>query len=190
MKLVTRVGLIAVVFAGLLVSGCVRKAPRRIDPAGLIPPPPPRDFDVNPLPGGDKGWGNVPDGLAPVPGTTVVPITARWADVVVYFAYDSSAIGPAERPKLETLSKHLNEHSNYSVVVEGHCDDRGSDEYNRALGESRAIAVRDYLANLGIEGNRLQTLSYGEERPVLANAKTEQQHQKNRRAEFIIGIRR
>ncbi|MBT4821473.1 MAG: OmpA family protein, partial [Lentisphaerae bacterium] len=120
---------------------------------------------------------------------TIEQTTERWADVVVFFAYDSAAIGPAERPKLDGLGKHLLEHPTYSVVVEGHCDERGSDEYNRALGECRALVVRDYLISLGIEGTRLETISYGEERPRKVGAEGEGGHQENRRAEFVIGIR-
>lgn len=120
---------------------------------------------------------------------TIQPVDARWSNVVVYFAYDSAAIGPAERPKLETLSRHLKEHPNYSVVIEGHCDERGSDEYNRALGETRALVVRDYLMSLGIDGGRMETVSYGEDRPVAPNAQSESEHQQNRRAEFVIGVR-
>ncbi|MBN2450710.1 MAG: OmpA family protein [Lentisphaeria bacterium] len=136
------------------------------------------------------GWTATDQPLTDGSGGGIVPTQERWASVVVYFAYDSAAIGPAERPKLETLAGHLKEYANYAVIVEGHCDDRGSDEYNRALGEQRALVVRDYLMSLGITGDRLETVSYGEERPAVPNATSESQHGRNRRAEFVIGTRR
>lgn len=114
----------------------------------------------------------------------------RWEGVVVYFAYDRSTIGSGERAKIETLADYMKERPNTYVIIEGHCDVRGSEEYNRALGERRALSVRDYLVSLGIRADRIQTVSYGEERPVIPNATTEAQHARNRRAEFIIGTRR
>ncbi len=128
--------------------------------------------------------------VQPRPGSIVPIKDLRWKGVVVYFAYDSSAVGTAERPKLEALANYLKAHPAYSVLVEGHCDQRGSEEYNRALGERRALAVKDYLVGLGIDPSRIDTISYGEDRPVIANPKTEADYQKNRRAEFVIGIRR
>ena len=114
----------------------------------------------------------------------------RWEGVAVYFAYDRATIGASQRPKIEALADYLKEHPDYYVVVEGHCDERGSDEYNRALGERRALVVRDYLANLGISDDRIETVSYGEERPAVPDATTEKQHALNRRAEFLIGTGR
>jgi peptidoglycan-associated lipoprotein len=136
------------------------------------------------------GWSEL-DKKLPPRGNEIVPVhDARWEGVVVYFAFDSAAIGDAEKPKLETLAKYLKESDSYAIQVEGHCDDRGSDEYNRGLGERRALAVREYLANLGIADTRIDTIGYGEERPAVPNAATEEQHAKNRRAEFVIGIRK
>jgi peptidoglycan-associated lipoprotein len=69
--------------------------------------------------------------------------------------------------------------------VEGHCDERGTEEYNRALGERRALAVRDYLMNLGIDGDRIFTISYGEDLPA-ADGHDENAYRLNRRAEFVL----
>ncbi len=112
----------------------------------------------------------------------------RWEGVIVYFAYDRATIGASERGKIDAAATYLREHPSYYLVVEGHCDDRGSDEYNRALGERRALAVKDYLLAMGIAESRLRTISYGEERPAVPDATTEEQHAKNRRAEFLFGI--
>ena len=70
-------------------------------------------------------------------------------------------------------------------MVEGHCDERGTNEYNLALGDRRSRAVRDYLVALGIGSNRIETISYGEEKPVCAE-KTEECWAKNRRAHFVV----
>ncbi len=112
----------------------------------------------------------------------------RWEGVAVYFGYDRATVGISEQPKVEALARHLQANPQYYVIVEGHCDDRGSDEYNRALGERRALAVRDFLVSLGIGANRIRTISYGEEKPAVANAVSEDQHALNRRAEFVLGL--
>jgi len=103
----------------------------------------------------------------------------------VYFDYDSSQINTAERSKIETVAEYLRQHGNVGIVVEGHCDERGSREYNMALGERRALAVRAYLIGLGIDGSRVQTKSYGEEKPV-ALGHDEESWRLNRRAEFVL----
>ena len=93
-----------------------------------------------------------------------------------------------ERPKLDSLVEHLRANPTFRVVIEGHTDERGSDEYNRALAERRSLSVQVYLQNQGIEESRMQTVSYGEDRPAVPHAKTEADHQKNRRAEFLVGL--
>lgn len=104
---------------------------------------------------------------------------------VVYFDYDSAQIRSGERPKIEAVADYLKRNPAVGVIVEGHCDERGSNEYNLALGERRAMAVRQYLITLGIDGARIQTKSYGEERPV-ALGHDESAWSQNRRAEFKL----
>ena len=111
----------------------------------------------------------------------------RWTDCVVYFAYDQYEVGPSERTKLDVLAQYLTEHPGKGVIVEGHTDERGSDEYNRALGERRALAVTKYLDLLGVSADRCKTISYGEYRLAVPGAASESDHQLNRRAEFLIG---
>ena len=112
----------------------------------------------------------------------------RW-DVVVYFAFDRSFVGSSQRPKVETVADFLKKHGSYTVTIEGHCDKRGSDEYNRALGERRALAVKDYLTSLGIDSGRINTVSYGEEKPAVQNADSAKEYAKNRRAEFVFNTK-
>jgi len=134
------------------------------------------------------GWGGLDESIVTDDAMAAAAREKRWEGIAVYFAYDRATIGASERPKIETLADFMKAKSNYYVIVEGHCDERGSDEYNRALGERRALAVKDYLLSLGIAESRIQTLSYGEERPEIPDATTEAQHAKNRRCEFVLGI--
>jgi len=103
----------------------------------------------------------------------------------VYFDYNKYDIKPSEEYKLNSIADWLKDHPNKHLLIEGHCDERGSSEYNYALGEQRALSVRRYLINLGIEPERLHTKSYGEDRPV-AFGHNEDAWSKNRRAEFLI----
>ena len=103
----------------------------------------------------------------------------------VYFEYDSSQVGASERAKIEAVADYLRRDPRMRVIVEGHCDERGSAEYNLALGERRALAARSYLVGLGIDANRVQTVSYGEERPAQPGA-DESAWRLNRRGEFVI----
>lgn len=104
---------------------------------------------------------------------------------IVYFAYDQSTIGDTERVKLDRVAEHLMKNPTYNLLIEGHCDERGSEEYNRSLGERRAIAARDYLTARGIASLRLTTQSYGEERPAVQGTGDES-YSKNRRAELKL----
>ena len=103
----------------------------------------------------------------------------------VYFGFDESALASAELAKIEAVAQHLKENSGRVVIVEGHCDERGSNEYNLSLGDLRAISVRDYMATLGIAAERMQTKSYGEEKPAVSGS-GEAAWAKNRRGEFAI----
>ena len=102
----------------------------------------------------------------------------------VYFNFDSATLSDEARA---TLSKDAELLANRSVriSVEGHTDERGSDDYNMALGERRAKAARDYLVNLGIQADRVSTISYGEEKPAESGS-NEEAWAKNRRAEIVI----
>jgi peptidoglycan-associated lipoprotein len=84
----------------------------------------------------------------------------------VFFESDSSELSPQARATLEKQSTWLNQYSRYSFTIEGHADERGTREYNIALGARRAQATRDYLISRGVSGQRMRTISYGKERPV------------------------
>ena len=103
----------------------------------------------------------------------------------VYFNFDSAALSDEARSSLSKNADLLGKNASVKVRIEGNCDERGSDEYNMALGERRAKAAMDYLVNLGVQPDRLSTLSYGEEKPV-DPGHDEAAWAKNRRAEFVI----
>jgi peptidoglycan-associated lipoprotein len=123
---------------------------------------------------------------ARVPDRTPPKVTATtFADSVktIYFDYDKADIRPEEMTKLQANASWLKANPGSRFTVEGHCDDRGSEEYNLALGDRRANAVKEYLVGQGVAANRIMTVSYGEERPVCRD-ETEDCFGKNRRAEF------
>ncbi len=103
----------------------------------------------------------------------------------VYFGFDSTVIPQGELEKVEAVVAHLNGNADRVVVIEGHCDDRGSNEYNMSLGENRAMIIQNYLTDAGIAPDRIQTRSYGEERPSILGF-DELAWSKNRRGEFVI----
>ena len=104
---------------------------------------------------------------------------------VVRFDYDSSALSSQARSTLDAQAAFLRSNPSYRITVEGHCDERGTREYNLALGERRASAARDYLVAQGIDGARIRTISYGKERPEVVGS-NESAWERNRRAVSVI----
>lgn len=133
--------------------------------------------------GGEVGSAEV-GGLASRPEGELNILTSVKYDAVM-FDYDSAQIRESERSKLEAVADYLKKNAGVGVIVEGNCDERGSAEYNLALGERRALAARAYLIGLGIDGSMLQTKSYGEERPTNAGH-DESAWSLNRRDEFVF----
>lgn len=103
----------------------------------------------------------------------------------VFFGFDEFSLGEEARQRLAANAALLREYPDVTVLVEGHCDERGTVQYNLALGEKRANAVRDYLVSLGIGAGRLSTVSYGKEKPF-ATGHNEQAWAQNRRAHFVV----
>ena len=102
---------------------------------------------------------------------------------VLYFSYDKSDVNSEGRTKIRTLAKLIND-NNLNVRVEGHCDERGTREYNLALGEKRAKTVAELLIINGVSSDKIQTVSYGEEKPIV-NGSNERSWSQNRRALVI-----
>jgi peptidoglycan-associated lipoprotein len=103
----------------------------------------------------------------------------------VLFDYDKYDIRTDGRAVLDSITPLLNKNKELKVLIEGHCDERGTNEYNLALGEKRASAAKDYLISKGLSPDRLSTISYGEEKPVCLE-QNENCWQHNRRAHFVV----
>ncbi len=103
----------------------------------------------------------------------------------IYFDFDKSELKPEAKDNLKEKADWLNKNSSYSVRIDGHCDERGTQEYNLALGERRAYAAKNFLVALGISGDRISTVSYGEEKPA-DPGHDEEAWAKNRRDEFKL----
>lgn len=99
----------------------------------------------------------------------------------VFFAYDSSELTDSARATLAKQAEWLMHYTRVRVTIEGHCDERGTREYNLALGDRRATAVKNYLVALGVPASRLRTISYGKERPAAVS-----QHDQNRRGVLVV----
>ena len=103
----------------------------------------------------------------------------------VFFGYDRSDLSPQAQQTIETLAAWLTQYPQVTISVEGHADERGTRDYNLALGERRASSVRDYLVALGTDPNRLTTISYGKERPAVLGS-NEDAWAQNRRGVFVV----
>jgi peptidoglycan-associated lipoprotein len=151
----------------LLLAGCPKRpamtaatAPPPIPPAAVAPPTPAAPAPIAPAP-------VAPPTAAPAPAPAP-PKEYRANDALkpIYFAFDKSEIRPADAKILDGSAAYLKANPNQLVLIEGHCDERGTSEYNLALGERRAKAAANYLVANGIEAGRITTISYGKERPV------------------------
>ena len=167
---------------------------------------------VTPLPGergGSVGGDNLPPTLPPgnaidngpglgsssMPGSLATSSTwdpancdqdrAALAEYTVHFAFDSAAVLSKEESKLVIVSEKLKSDPNAKLLIEGHCDERGTEEYNRSLGERRALALREALARAGVDPERIRTISYGKDKPA-DSGHDESAWSKNRRGEFIL----
>lgn len=103
----------------------------------------------------------------------------------LYYDFDSAVLKPMSQEVLQRKADWMNENMDATVIIEGHCDERGTAAYNLALGERRADAAKDFLVNLGVSADRVTTISYGEEKPV-DPGHNEEAWAKNRRAHFVV----
>jgi peptidoglycan-associated lipoprotein len=110
---------------------------------------------------------------------------AALAAYTVHFAYDSSVIRKSEQANLQSVAQALAADSNTKLLVEGNCDERGTEEYNRSLGERRALAAREALTKLGVDPMRIRTESFGKDKPA-DPGHDEAAWQKNRRDDFVL----
>ncbi|HEV8306730.1 MAG TPA: peptidoglycan-associated lipoprotein Pal [Methylomirabilota bacterium] len=140
---------------------------------------------------GGAGAGAAGPGVAGATGTTIpaLPSPKEFVETSalrdIHFDFDKYEVRAQDKGVLDENAKWLKSNANALLLVEGHCDERGTNEYNLALGERRAKATRDYLVSLGIDGSRITVISYGEERP-LCTERTEACWAQNRRAHFLV----
>ena len=164
----------------------VRIALERVKPPA--PPAPPRSEAPAPAPAPvvvAPPAAPPPTPPAPVASERPAPVTFGPVEELksIYFEFDRADIRPGDAKVLEGNAQWLKSHRDAQLIVEGHCDERGTNEYNVALGERRARAARDYLVSQGVESARVTVISYGEDRPVCSEH-TEACWSQNRRAEF------
>lgn len=135
---------------------------------------------TNLKPGEDIGLGD-----APPDRSQYTEDRSQFAASTVYFDFDSSVVKIGEKAKLTAVIDYLRANARAAVEVEGHCDERGTEEYNRSLGERRALSLREEIALSGIDPKRVFTISYGEDRPAVAGH-GESSWSRNRRGEFVL----
>ena len=165
-----RIAISLTVASALALSACAKKAPPELPPA----PQPTTAPAPAPTP---------PSG--PIPGTQAHFSQVMAGQDTVYFDTDRYNIDSEDAARLRTQAQYLQQYPQIRATIEGHCDERGTREYNLALGERRANAAKNYLVSLGISADRLSTISYGKERPV-ATASNESAWAQNRRAVTIV----
>jgi peptidoglycan-associated lipoprotein len=142
-------------------------------------------------PGSGGGTSTGPSGTAAAqtPGATARPSPKEFVAVAelrdIHFDFDKYDIRPSDAKTLDANASWLKSNPGHLVLIEGHCDERGTNEYNLALGERRAKSTMNYLVSQGVQANRITIISYGEERPACTE-KTEDCWAKNRRAHFLV----
>jgi peptidoglycan-associated lipoprotein len=141
-----------------------------------------------PPPGGAMNSDNNPNGIPVANATDFDNMTedrAALAANTIHFAFDSAAIKSGEKANLQSVASALSADANAKLLIEGNCDDRGTEEYNRSLGERRALAAREALAKLGVSPDRIRTISYGKDKPA-DPGHDEAAWAKNRRDDFVL----
>ena len=171
-RTVARTGTIITVAAMIALAGCSKKKP-----AELPPPPGPAGDMGNQGPTGPVGNGIVPGSRA--------DFLQQVGTDTVHFDTDHSDIDSEAQGILSAQAKWLVAHPSVRVTIEGHCDERGTREYNLALGDRRATAAKNFLASAGVDAGRMSTISYGKERPV-AMGSDESSWAQNRRAVTVV----
>lgn len=162
----------------LTTSGCARKTAVTV-PVPAIETP---QAEV-PAGGEDSSGAEVQSEPVAAPSSATLSTLDGRSLETVYFDYNAFTLSAEARQAIARNATRLKANPTVKITVEGHCDERGSDEYNLALGERRALAVKGYLVALGVSENHVTTVSYGEERPAVAGH-DESAWAKNRRSEF------
>jgi peptidoglycan-associated lipoprotein len=183
MKMMKLVYPMAFVLALTLATvGCRNHKPYGVTPipngrGGLVNNPGPGDTMGNPPGGGQQ------TDIASFEGMAMD--RAALASYTIHFAYDSAAVRDREQANLQAVASALNSNPGTKLLIEGNCDERGTEEYNRALGERRALAARQALAKMGVDPARVRTISYGKDKPA-DPGHDESAWSQNRRDDFVL----
>ena len=182
--------ILSMILAGLLGSSCVRNTPP-VEPEAPEPPPPSASAAIV----SEERPESLPEAplLPPPPFEPEDEFQSRTLEEInrdtplqpVFFGYDSSELNNIAVTAISANVDILENFPTWVITIEGHCDERGTPEYNLGLGERRALVVREYLVELGIATSQLRTVSYGKEFPF-ESGETEQSWSANRRAHFVI----
>jgi peptidoglycan-associated lipoprotein len=172
---------IASIAALSLATACKPKPPTTVQEKRPSEAPPASATPVAP----PVGSAPITDDTQKVLSQSIQELNQRGYLQDAFFDYDKYELRDDARSALATDAEWLKKFSTMQILIEGHCDERGTNEYNLALGERRANAAKDYLASLGVDAARVKTVSYGKERPVCTEA-TESCWAKNRRAHLVI----
>ncbi len=182
------VTMMSLLLAGLMITGCAKR-PATTAATAAAPAPTPRAATPAPSASAPSAAAAPAAAAAAAPAQTPRPSPKEFMAVAalkeVYFDFDKYDIRAEDAKTLDANAAWLKSNADNLVLIEGHCDERGTNEYNLALGERRAKATMNYLVSQGIQANRITIISYGEERPV-CNEKTEACWAKNRRANFLV----
>ena len=183
-----QVMMMSLLLAGLVITGCAKR-PATTAATAATPAPATRAATPAPTPSPSAPSSGGAAAPAAAPAQTPRPSPKEFVAVAalkeVYFDFDKYDIRPEDAKTLDANAAWLKSNADNLLLIEGHCDERGTNEYNLALGERRAKATMNYLVSQGIQANRITIISYGEERPV-CNEKTEACWAKNRRANFLV----
>jgi peptidoglycan-associated lipoprotein len=196
-----QVTMVSLLVTGVLLAGCAKRpattqvgAPAPTGAAATTPGMSSTAATAQPTTGGAGAAGGGTAGTA-TPGTATTatagsrPAPKEFVAVPelkdVYFDFDKYDIRPTDAKTLDTNAGWLKSNPNHLILIEGHCDERGTNEYNLALGERRAKSTMNYLVSQGVQASRITIISYGEERPSCTQ-KNEECWAKNRRAHFLV----
>jgi peptidoglycan-associated lipoprotein len=176
----------------LAATGC-KHQPVGVTKLSPSPTPPPQDMNPTTL-GGTQitseggpttgGGGGIPESN-PLSFEGMIEDTNALASYTVHFKYDSAAVQKTEKSNLEAVASALGADASTKLLIEGNCDERGTEEYNRSLGERRALALREALAKIGVDPSRVRTISYGKDKPA-DTGHDEEAWAKNRRGDFVL----
>jgi peptidoglycan-associated lipoprotein len=187
----------AVLSVAVLASGCKHKPVNPMDIPGMQRPPGDSSSSSQNLPPSN------PFNTTPTPTPTDQPVpmaeSGKWADLLnngkqdptkfqadtVYFEFDRATVKSSEESKLQEVAAYFKNNATDGLIVEGNCDERGTEKYNLSLGERRALAIREYLANLGMDPQRIKTVTYGASKPV-DPGHDEAAYSKNRRGDLVL----